>query len=227
MKKKTGVILAMDKELALLLPQLSDVNEVTINGFKYFEGTLDGSPLVLHQCGIGKVNAAVGCTQLIRDFAPARVVSTGVAGGIDKCLEVLGVVVGKEVVYHDVYCGEPNEPGQIQGMPARFAADPAMLAAAHAAGGASEGLICTGDQFITDKDQLAAIKKLFPEGLACDMESGAIAQTCHILGTPFISVRVISDIPGVENHFATYYDFWDRVATSSFDFVRKFLASLD
>lgn len=222
----TGVILAMEKELMQLLPLLDNVKETLLNGFRYYEGTLNGSRIILHQCGIGKVNAAVGCTQLIRDFAPDRIVSTGCAGGIEKTLNVLDVVVGEKTVYHDAWCWEPNEMGQIEGLPAKFEADPYMLSVAKNIKGAVPGLICTGDQFISDPEQLAKIKANFPEGLACEMESNAIAQTCYLFGVPFISIRVISDIPGVENHFAQYNDFWDRVVGTSFQFVKQFLEAL-
>jgi adenosylhomocysteine nucleosidase len=40
------------------------------------------------------------------------------------------------------------------------------------------GLICTGDQFISDLATLQGIKRNFPDGKAVDMESAAIAQVC-------------------------------------------------
>ena len=57
------------------------------------------------------------------------------------------------------------------------------------------------------------------------MESGALAQTCHIHGVPFLSLRIISDRAG-ENHQAEYDDFWKTVADDSFEAVRRFLESL-
>lgn len=58
------------------------------------------------QCGIGKVNAAAGTVELIRNFQPDCIISTGVAGGIDSELNVMDVVVSRNIVYHDVWCGE-------------------------------------------------------------------------------------------------------------------------
>lgn len=69
------------------------------------------------QCGIGKVNAAAGAVELIRNFEPDCIISTGVAGGIDSCLKVMDVVASRQIVYHDVWCGEGNAYGQIQGLP--------------------------------------------------------------------------------------------------------------
>ncbi|MBO5793675.1 MAG: 5'-methylthioadenosine/S-adenosylhomocysteine nucleosidase, partial [Bacteroidaceae bacterium] len=89
-----------------------------------------------------------------------------------------------------------------------------------------EGLICTGDQFITAKEELQKIKSAHPEGLAVDMESAAIAQVCHLHQIPFLSFRIISDTPGVENHFEQYLDFWGTMADKSFNVTKRFLESL-
>ena len=90
-----------------------------------------------------------------------------------------------------------------------------------------EGLICSGDQFITDRDGLEKIKRHFPEGLAVDMESGAIAQVCHIYGIPFLSCRMISDTPGhVENHAVQYKNFWMTVPEKSFEVLKQIIEKI-
>ena len=62
----------------------------------------------------------------------------------------------------------------------------------------------------------------FPEGLAVDMESGAIAQVCHMYATPFLSCRIISDTPGqVENHALQYQDFWTAAPEKSFEILKQ------
>ena len=88
------------------------------------------------------------------------------------------------------------------------------------------GLICTGDKFITERGELDAIKAEFPEGLAVDMESAAIAQVCHLYRVPFISFRIISDTPGADAHWLQYENFWETMADRSFGVVRTFLESL-
>lgn len=194
------------------------------------EGTLAGNEVVLWQCGIGKVNAAVGTLRLIQEHHPDVIISTGLAGGIDNCLNVMDVVVGSQTVYHDVWCGMGNVHGQVQGFPARFDADACLLKVARETGDGThvkEGLICTGDQFITDKAALSVIKKNFPEGLACEMESAAIAHTCYMLKVPFMSIRVISDTPGnTDNHQMQWDEFLASMSDRSFQFVRQFLMNM-
>jgi adenosylhomocysteine nucleosidase len=88
------------------------------------------------------------------------------------------------------------------------------------------GLICTGDQFITNREELDKIKSNFPAGLAVDMESAAIAQACYIYGVPFVSFRIISDTPGVDKHIEQYENFWGEMANRSFGVTKRFLSSL-
>lgn len=234
---KIGIIVAMDLEYNLVHQLLEDAHEEHRGAFSFLCGRVKDKEIVLLKCGIGKVNAACGASELIRSYAPEAVISTGVAGGIDLALRVMDVVVSSEVVYHDVWCGEGNAYGQVQGLPERFCGDAHLLTAATSlqveADGAETdslrivpGLICSGDKFITSREELAAIKESFPEGLAVDMESGAIAQTCHLHGVPFISFRVISDTPGVEAHWEQYENFWGTVAHNSFSAVRAFITSL-
>ena len=75
-------------------------------------------------------------------------------------------------------------------------------------------------------DELNDIKGRFPEALAVDMESGAIAQTCHLYSVPFISFRIISDTPGADGHWDQYLNFWDTVADRSFRTTCAFLSCL-
>ena len=196
---------------------------------EFCEGRLGAVEAVVVQCGIGKVNASSGVTSLIINFKPDSVVSTGVAGGIDTCLRVMDVVVSTQTCYHDVICGEGVDPGQVQGLPRFFESDKKMAEVAEKLESDVRiipGLICTGDQFITNRDQLNMIKAEYPEGLAVDMESAAISQVCHIFEVPFVSFRIISDTPGAEEHFEEYLNFWQTMADKSFSVTRLFLNSL-
>lgn len=231
---KIGIISAMDSEHALLAERLQEAGQQETEGwlFPYLTGKIGSNQAVLARCGIGKVNAAIGAAELIRREAPDCIISTGVAGGTGDDLQVMDVVAGARVVYHDVWCGDGNAYGQIQGLPAVFEAHPALVDCARrlATSGTESrvrcGLICTGDQFITDRERLDEIKGHFPEVQAVDMESAAIAQTCHLYGIPFISFRIVSDTPGVEEHWQQYENFWGTMAQRSFQTTWQFLTAL-
>lgn len=228
---KIGVIVAMQVEYDQLVRLMEEPCRRQTGCLQFTLGRIGRHEVVLLQCGIGKVNAAMGATLMIMHYRPACIVSTGVAGGIDRCLQVMDVVVSTHLVYHDVSCGEGLgcAPGQVQGLPLLFPAEVSMVQTAldlqtptciHA------GLICTGDQFITSRAELSQIKHDFPEALAVDMESAAIAQVCYIQQVPFVSLRIISDTPGAEGHQQQYEGFWGDMADRSFGVTRQFLASL-
>ena len=66
----------------------------------------------------------------------------------------------------------------------------------------------------------------FPEAMAVDMESCSIAQVCHIYKTPFVSFRVISDIPLKDTNASQYFNFWSKIAEGSFEVTKHFLKTL-
>ena len=158
---KIGIITAMSSEHKQVAQLLEEKKEYTEGIYAYTEGRIKNNTVILTQCGIGKVNAAAGAVELIRNFQPDCIISTGVAGGIDKCLKVMDVVASSHIVYHDVWCGEGNAYGQIQGMPTFFKGHSTLLDCAMSLDTETAihgGLICSGDKFITDRKELDTIK---------------------------------------------------------------------
>ena len=215
----------MDKELRQLKQLFSD------------------SEVRVEKCGIGKVNAALGAQRMINEFHPDVIISSGCAGGNGDDVNIQDIVVSSELVYHDVYCGRAIDDttiyGQVQGLPARYKPAPWLLekatsifAPSHPNAPAPQhpqiipGLIVTGDWFVDSKEKMREIVGHFPEAKAVDMESCAIAQTCYINKVPFISFRVVSDIPLRDTHASQYHNFWDTVADNSFQVTRTFVESL-
>ena len=207
---KIGIIVAMDKELQQLRPLFPE------------------DKVILQKSGIGKVNAAIQTVEMIRQYKPDVIISSGCAGGNGDDINVQDVVVSTQLAYHDVYCGEAighSVYGQVQGLPARFEADAHLLRVAQQTG-AKPGLIVTGDWFVDSKDKMREIIGHFPDAKAVDMESAAIAHACYIYKVPFISFRVISDIPLRDTDASQYHDFWNTIAQNSFHVTRTFIESL-
>lgn len=69
-----------------------------------------------------------------------------------------------------------------------------------------EGTIGSGEKFVT-ADLAARLRADFPDVLAVDMESAALAQLCHNFGTDFVSVRAVSDLCAPDGtEFLTHVD---------------------
>ncbi len=201
-----GIIGAMEPEVALLKQQLTTVSTEQIGNYVFYRGQLAGQDVVIVQSGIGKVAAAVATTLLIDHFKPACIINTGSAGGFDPELNVGDIAISNEVRHHDVdVTAFGYEYGQVPQMPAAFLAHPALVTAAEqtiASLGFCQtktGLITTGDSFMCDPVRIAATRERFPTMLAVEMEGAAIAQVCHMLNTPFVVIRSLSDIAGKES----------------------------
>ena len=198
--------------------------------------------VILQKSGIATVNAAIQAVEMIRQYKPDCIISSGCAGGNGDDVNIQDVVVSTELVYHDVYCGTAighSIYGQVQGLPPRFPADPYLLQKAQQLSIVNSqlsivnsqfsihpGLIVTGDWFVDTKEKMREIVGHFPEAKAVDMESCAIAQVCYIYKVPFISFRVISDIPLRDTDASQYHDFWNTIAQNSFHVTRTFIESL-
>lgn len=203
--KKIAVIVALESEYAMTSRFLADRPGISLS-----------------LCGMGKVNAAIGATAIIGKERPDAIISTGLAGAIDPSLRTMDIIVARQVAYHDVWCGEGNEWGQVQGLPRFFDADRDLYGKAMSlkVEGLSlkGGLQISGDRFINAED-VPGLRSMYPEALAVDMESGALAQTCFRYGVPFISFRIISD--GCDE--STYNDFWTKAPENSFRLLRSYL----
>ena len=217
----------MRKELDLLLPLLNDSEDSCMGGFEFHRGKMGRHDVMVMQCGIGKVNAAMGTLMLVNHFAPNYVINSGVAGGADLSVNVMDVVAGARVAYHDVWCGPESELGQVQGLPLYFEGAKRLLDLVPDRDDIHKGLICSGDQFIDKKEDVNRIKGNFPEALAVDMESGAIAQVCFLSKVPFLALRVISDSPGASHdNTKQYLDFWSDAPQESFALLKDIISRL-
>lgn len=220
---KIGIMIAMEKEFKLFATQIQNLQTQTIAGQIFHTGCWNQHELILAISGMGKVNSAVCATHLISDFKADLIINIGISGGLDSALQIGDFVVGRDIVYHDVWFGEPYPIGQVQNLPLFYHSDTALT---DKFTDLKQGLLCCGDQFITAANALQKIKENFPTALAVDMESAAIAQTCHLHNTPFLCIRQISDTPGVEHHAEQYATFWQNAPANSVKMLIKILQCL-
>ena len=226
---KIGIIVAMDKEFAQLATLLDHQEKEVHSQNEFILGSVEEKDIVLQKCGIGKVNSAIGTVEMIRNYHPDLIISSGCAGGADPQLNVGDVVVATQCVYHDAYCGDNVSFGQIMGMTERYDTSQELIDKALSMTCKETiraGLTVSGDWFVDSREKMQDIIYHFPEAKAVDMESCSVAQTCYLYDTPFVSFRIISDVPLKDCKAAQYFDFWASMADGSFDVTRNFLKTL-
>ena len=195
--KKLGIIGAMAVEIEELKKAMQSMTTHTQTGMEFYEGKLEGLAVVVVQCGIGKVNAAM-CAQILCDcFEVTHLVNTGIAGSLCAELDIADLVISKDAIHHDFdlrFWGRPI--GQVPGMEVvAFPADEEMIRRAYAAaeainpGHTKMGRVASGDQFICSAEQK---QKIIADtnAICAEMEGASIAHTAYRNGIPFVSFEL-------------------------------------
>lgn len=212
----------MQIEVEALCTEMENKSEESISGITFVRGQLYGRELVVAKCGIGKVFAAICAQTMIMKYAPAVIINSGVGGTLTDRLSIGDVALSKYAVQHDMDTTPLGDPaGLVSGInKIYFEADEKTLSdiekcIATTGVRSVRGIIATGDVFLDDSERKQKIHRLFDlpdcECIACEMEGGAIAQTCFVNGTPFCILRAISD-GGDENSAVDYPQFLKMAA---------------
>ena len=196
--KSIVVIAAMPVELEGILSRLNAQERPTRGFYKLYAAQFKGCNVYFACCGIGKVNAARTTQKAIDSFSPDAIVNMGIAGGIDRGLRTLDVVIGSEVIYHDFSPATLLE--KYYPFTSSFACDKTLVKLAeavceHVLDGENAhhtGRIASGDCFVESGEVKERIRSL--GGLCCEMEGAAIGHTATLNEVPFVIVRSISDL---------------------------------
>ena len=215
---RIALVSAMHEELAAVLARMPDEHKTVVAGREFWLGHWHGHEVVAVLSRIGKVAAATTAAVLIERFGVNRMVFTGVAGGLAPHVQVGDVVVAQDFIQHDMDASPlfPRYEVPLTGH-ARFAADPQLSQALYVAAQAAlqdvvqtlprsewiglnlgaaqvhQGLVASGDRFVSRTEESALLRSQLPEALAVEMECAAMAQVCADYGVPLAAVRSISD----------------------------------
>lgn len=196
-----GIIGAMNEEIIELKSVMKDLKEDKIGNLLFFSGKLEDKDVVLVEGGIGKVNAAITTTILKDHFNVDKIIFTGVAGGVDEKLNITDIVIGTDLVQHDVDVRAFGyELGQIPRIDTlSFNCDEELMNLAYLVAleefgknKVSKGRIVSGDQFVAAEEKINWLRETF-NASCTEMEGAAVAQTCYVLNVPFLVIRAISD----------------------------------
>ncbi|MFT4305321.1 MAG: nucleoside phosphorylase [Microbacterium sp.] len=142
--------------------------------------------------GLGKLQAAVGLSERLRDGGYEEVVVVGTAGGL------VGTAEG---AVHEVAAAIQHDVADLDGVVGRHVALPERT------GGGDGVVIATGDRFIDDADAVAAITAL--GATLVDMETYAYFWVAERYGVPIRVFKAVSD-PAQDGATAL----WDEVVAT-------------
>lgn len=222
---RTAVVAALHDELASVLELMPDEHKLSVAGREFWVGHLHGHDVVAVLSGVGKVAAATTATVLAERFEVDRMVFTGVAGGLGGDVKVGDIVVAREFLQHDMDASPifPRHEVPLYGrkrfeahanltdrvakacrealvrLPEELSAE-TIKAFSLQTPAVHEGLLISGDRFVSARHESEALRAELPDALAVEMEGAAFSQVCFDYGIPLAVVRTISDRADDEAH---------------------------
>ncbi|MGL5988448.1 5'-methylthioadenosine/adenosylhomocysteine nucleosidase [Cetobacterium sp.] len=233
MADRIAIIGAMDSEIKILLSEMKEVKKEERATVVFYEGKLLNKDVVVFKSGIGKVNAAMSTTIAMEEYDVNKIIFTGVAGAINKNLNITDVVISDYLVQHDydttIFGSKKGAvPGSVD---TKFFADKQLINIAKNSAqkvlGKNKvyiGTIATGDQFIADKKAVEALETDFG-AWAVEMEGAAVAHVANLYKTPIVVIRSMSDKADGSAHM-NYNDFVNIAADNSAKIVMNMLLEM-
>jgi adenosylhomocysteine nucleosidase len=233
-----AIVSAMHEEQRALMRSLRGAHTVRLAGREFHCGEIHGHPVVLVVSGIGKVAATTTAVLAMHEFNARQLVFTGVAGGLRRGVKVGDVVVARQLLHHDMDASPlfPRFEVPLTGR-SRFDADAGLADALAAAArrcldrgdevvGADDmsrfgidsalvhqGLVVSGDRFVSSAAQSEELRAALPDALAVEMEGAAVAQACADFRRPFAVLRTVSDRADANAH-VDFAEFIAEVASA-------------
>lgn len=199
-----GIIGAMKEEVASFIAEIKEVKKEKRANSWFYKGVLFDKEVVVVQCGVGKVNAAIATQIMIDYYSPEKILFTGLAGSGEKKVAIGDFVLATALVQHDfdlTHFG--RERGMVPAVGKFFKTDSDFLADLEKAfsltkeanpqlGNLHKGIIASGDCFVADKRLMESITSEM-NAIAVEMEGAAVAQVCFLNEVPYAILRLISD----------------------------------
>lgn len=79
-KRPVVIIAAMDVEFKLLKDKMENLKVSKINKYNCYEGLIDNYPVVICNCLVMSINAAIATTLAIQKYNPMAIINEGTAG---------------------------------------------------------------------------------------------------------------------------------------------------
>lgn len=223
-----GIIGAMPQEVNALKKLMSNIVETEYFGIEFTTGEINQKQIVLCLSGVGKVNASISTTLMITKYNPEYIINIGTSGGMDPNQNTLDIVISDKVIQHDF---DTSYIDGEEGIGITVQADKDLARKVVKAFEKSNidaklhyGDIISGDLFVGEERKVIKLLDKFPSAIACEMESGAVAQTCKKLGTAFIIVRALSDIVYHDNSGIDFMKNVEITSERSAEMVRELLS---
>lgn len=238
-EKRIGILGAMAEEINGVVSLLKDKKEIVKGMRAYYTGTINDVEAVVVFSRWGKVASATTVTHLIVEFGITELIFTGVAGAINRDLNIGDIVIANSLVQHDLDARPIMKRFEIPLLgitelyPPKEVLDNTIVRIGELVENGNLinllsliqqekfsltsqkvmiGQIASGDQFFSSNLEKENILAVLPDVLCVEMEGAAVAQVCFEYDIPFVIIRTISDAAN-ENSVIDFNEFISQVAS--------------
>ncbi|MGR5068263.1 MULTISPECIES: 5'-methylthioadenosine/S-adenosylhomocysteine nucleosidase [Vibrio] len=209
---------AMDIETSTLVEALDEKKETIVGSWTFWEGKIDGYPVVVSRTEVGLANAAASTTIGIEYFKPKYIINQGTSGGHDPKLYRGDIVVGEASFNMGAYKSQFTEkdkgidPTKWQNFDVtmrlrengdfveykQFKADPELvetsflLSEQYKKGKVVKGLIGSADEWNREVDRINWFHETFGTSVE-EMETSSAALVAQAYQVPFVGIRILSN----------------------------------
>ena len=209
---------AVPQEITVFVSAMKGATKKELWGIPYWQGEIEGKPVILAITGIGKVYTGMTTTLFLSELKPRLVLMSGTGARINPQLRTGDVIVAGTLYEHDygslthddmVY--RPfNSPVNGAEVENKFSPPAALLKAADqatatyrgpqvTANGATyavkvrRGVVASADLFGMTQQRIDSLRTHFHTDIV-EMESAPLARVCQTFGVPYLVIRAGSNV---------------------------------
>ena len=210
MKKKILIQCAMEVEAKNIISNLENKKEVIIQGYKYYEGSIYNTKIIISLSKVGLIHASASLAIAIEKYKPDIILNMGISGATAKFLHTKDIIVGESIININSYRTKYRKEGEginptewelltfLSGETDRLIeekADSKLLSITKdilSNKNIYYGKIGSGDVWNREIDRIIYLNKEY--NILCeDMESIATYTIANQNNIPVIAIKMISD----------------------------------
>ena len=204
---------AVPQEITVFVSAMKDATSKQLWGIPYWQGHLEGKPVIVAITGIGKVYTAMTTTLFLAELKPRLVLMCGTGARINQQLRTGDVIVATTLYEHDY--GSLTQNGMVyrpfnspvNGAEVQNAVSPSSLLLDRAAqaiatyqapqvtaNGATyqvkvrRGVVSSSDLFGVTQQRIDSLRTHFHTDIM-EMESAPLGRVCQTFGIPWLVIR--------------------------------------
>jgi 5'-methylthioadenosine/S-adenosylhomocysteine nucleosidase len=214
---KILILGAVPQEITVFVSAMKGAAKNELWGIPYWQGDIEGKPVIVAITGIGKVYTAMTATLFLTELKPRLVLMCGTGARINQQLRTGDVIVASTLYEHDYGSLTHNDMvyrpfnSPVDGAEVENALSPpsALLKLADqamatyrspqvTANGATyevkvrRGVVASSDLFGVTAQRIDSLRTRFHTDIM-EMESAPLARVCQTFGVPYLVIRAGSN----------------------------------